>query len=54
MISETREIGIGVCFLGWVASRHSGGVKLWSFFTTFSLKFFITFIQNHTLLIKVN
>ena len=28
MISKSREIGVGVCFLEWLASRHSG----WNFF----------------------
>ena len=52
MISKTREIGLGACFLGWSASRHSGWVELRNFFTAFPLDDFLTFIQNHILLIK--
>ena len=50
MISKARKIGIGVCFLGWSASRHSGLVELWSLFTAFLLNIFLIFVQNHTLL----
>ena len=41
MISKTREIGLGAYFLGWSASKHSGWVELWNFFTAFLLTFFL-------------
>ena len=41
MISKIREIGLGACFLGWLASRHSGCVELWIFLQLFHLTFFL-------------
>ena len=41
MISKTSEIGLGVRFLGWSASGHSGWVELWHLLQPFCLTFFL-------------
>ena len=47
MISKTREIGLGVRFLGWSASGHSGCVELWHLLQPFCLTFYTESYITH-------